>query len=185
MSTALCLAGGTIAFLLFLASDVCILRRWKGARACFTLGGILLAGGTLGLLCGAGIPAAFRERPVAAAISAAGACASLGVLIHVLFFALPEEAYRTGGRTVKTGWYALCRHPGVLWFGALYVCLAALVCTGEMLVAALLFTGLDVAYVGVQDRWIFPKTLQGYAEYQAVTPFLIPTRRSLRAMRGR
>ena len=81
MSTALCLAGGTIAFLLFLASDVCILRRWKGARACFTLGGILLAGGTLGLLCGAGIPAAFRERPVAAAISAAGACASLGVLI--------------------------------------------------------------------------------------------------------
>ena len=134
MSTALCLAGGTIAFLLFLASDVCILRRWKGARACFTLGGILLAGGTLGLLCGAGIPAAFRERPVAAAISAAGACASLGVLIHVLFFALPEEAYRTGGRTVKTGWYALCRHPGVLWFGALYVCLAALVCTGEMLV---------------------------------------------------
>lgn len=101
------------------------------------------------------------------------------------FSRFPKRRTERGGRTVKTGWYALCRHPGVLWFGALYVCLAALVCTGEMLVAALLFTGLDVAYVWVQDRWIFPKTLQGYAEYQAVTPFLIPTRRSLRAMRGR
>ncbi|MEG0755259.1 MAG: hypothetical protein RR450_02585 [Oscillospiraceae bacterium] len=51
-----------------------------------------------------------------------------------------------------------------------------------MLWAFLLFTAADVLYVVIQDRYIFPKTLSGYADYQKTTPFLIPTPTSLRAM---
>ncbi len=81
---------------------------------------------------------------------------------------------------VTSGTYALCRHPGVLWLvfvlvgGVLHADRAGLIWLG------LLWLGLDVLYVAVQDRIIFPARFSGYRAYQRTTPFLIPTRDSLR-----
>ena len=77
--------------------------------------------------------------------------------------------------------YALCRHPGVLWFAGLYGCLWA--AAGVPLWEAALYSGLNVLLVIFEDRCVFPARLEGYGAYQASTPFLLPNRRSIRACR--
>lgn len=59
----------------------------------------------------------------------------LGLLIYTLFFALPfDETYvkENHERLAYTeGVYALCRHPGVLWFAGFYFCLAGFLGSGK------------------------------------------------------
>lgn len=59
----------------------------------------------------------------------------LGLLIYTLFFALPfDETYvkENHERLAYTeGVYALCRHPGVLWFAGFYFCLAGFLGSGR------------------------------------------------------
>ena len=52
--------------------------------------------------------------------------------------------------------------------------------TGRMTVlwACLAWTAMDVLHVWVQDRFFFPRSIDGYREYQNATPFLIPDARS-------
>lgn len=61
----------------------------------------------------------------------------LGLLIYTLFFALPfDETYvkENHERLAYTeGVYALCRHPGVLWFAGFYFCLAGFLGSGKAL----------------------------------------------------
>ena len=77
------------------------------------------------------------------------------------------------------GVYALCRHPGVLWFAGLYVCLWA--AFGLPLWEAASLSGWNVLLVWFEDRCVFPAVLEGYDAYQQTTPFLLPNRRSIRA----
>ena len=80
----------------------------------------------------------------------------------------------------NTGVYALCRHPGGLWFGLSCLFLWLSVGGFGLLAAGIWLTLLDVLYVWWQDRLIFPRTISRYTDYQRTTPFLLPNRQSLR-----
>ena len=114
----------------------------------------------------------------------AAALVFLALEIYTLFFALPfSDTYvqQSQGRLAYTeGVYALCRHPGVLWFAGGYLCLAGALGSGRLWGFCLLMSALDVAYVVLQDRWTFPHTFDNYPEYRTLAPFLIPNPASLR-----
>ena len=173
---------GLAAFVLFFISDY---NDWRLSRQalkpCFPAGAVLLAVGT--------VLEARRGSPLVSGwlrglLFALGA-AFLALLVYTLFFALPVEAsYAHPGEkrpACTTGGYALCRHPGVLWFAGLYGCLWA--AAGVPLWEAALYSGLNVLLVIFEDRCVFPARLEGYGAYQASTPFLLPNRRSIRACR--
>ena len=177
-------AAGLGAFALFFLSDYndWKLRR-KQLRLCFPLGTLLLLVGTAAGCLG-GVPP-LHGLPRLAALILAAAFAAL--LVYTLFFALPAEAsYAHPGedRPVCVGGvYALCRHPGVLWFAAAYLCLWG--GCGFPLGSAVLYTALDVLLVVFEDGWVFPARLSGYEDYRRATPFLLPTPSSFRAFLAR
>ncbi len=106
-------------------------------------------------------------------------------MVYALFFALPFSktygACSGENDVVNTGVYALCRHPGVpfLILGYIFLWLAA--GGTELLIATVTFSLCDIVHVTIQDRFFFPHTLKGYEQYQKITPFLFPTKKSIRA----
>ena len=109
-------------------------------------------------------------------------------LIYTLFFAIPfKETYMEENKKRKActeGMYALCRHPGVLWFCGMYLGIAAMIFRIEVLTQVLLYIIWNFTYIVLQDCLIFPKIFENYKEYQRETPFLVPNRRSIcRALR--
>jgi len=108
----------------------------------------------------------------------------LVMLVYTLFFALPFKrtyiSLEGMDRVYDQGMYALCRHPGVLWLTGFYLAYAAYLGSSTMLKAGIIYSLLDLLYVWLQDRLIFPKQFVNYAEYQEGTPFLIPSFESLR-----
>lgn len=116
----------------------------------------------------------------------------LAGMVYTLFFALPfSETYveqSVGRAAYMGGMYALCRHPGVLWFAVAYLCLAGAMGTACGWLFCALMVALNLGYVVFQDRWTFPRTFCNYAEYCRSTPFLWPTgssvRRCIRTLRG-
>ena len=99
------------------------------------------------------------------------------------FFALPfETTYIQESRyreAYTEGVYALCRHPGVLWFAGLYLCLGALWKDRDGMLFAVTMIILNILYVIFQDWYSFPKTFSNYKEYKKATPFLLPNKRSI------
>jgi protein-S-isoprenylcysteine O-methyltransferase Ste14 len=163
---------------------------------------------TVSLLASAALAIAYRlSLPLGtplglpASIAYLGWClAVLGLLLMIfsIFIEIPWRArtvpgsdptgsWPTDAALVTSGTYALCRHPGVLWM--ILFLFGAVLAVGHsgMLVTALLWIGLDVLLVGVQDRFIFPVRFSRYRQYQQTTPFLIPTpsavRRTLHSIR--
>ena len=106
------------------------------------------------------------------------------LLVYSLFLELPFTKTYAGAKyssdLVDTGTYALCRHPGVLWFGLMF--LFYFLATGAVLIipAGLVWTAIDVVHVYIEDRLFFPKMFSGYKEYSKSTPMLIPNRKSIR-----
>ena len=111
------------------------------------------------------------------------------LLVYSLFFALPfqqtylEEAAER--RAYDRGVYALCRHPGVLWFILFYLCCWLARGSDALFWAWVLFSLLNVGYIVLQDLYIFPRTFGNYGEYRKTTPFLIPNRAACGAARQR
>jgi len=104
------------------------------------------------------------------------------LLIHSLFFALPfEKTYvnQAPKKVYTEGVYALCRHPGVLWFLGLYLSLYLLIERPLMLITAITFSFFNFLYIVLQDLWTFPKTFDDYEGYKQKTPFLIPNLASI------
>ena len=173
-------AAGVGAFLLFFLCDY---NDWRWSRlslrACFPLGALLLAAGTVWEIWRGTPPLHGWFRGAAALL----AVFFFGLLVYTLFFALPVEAsYARPGEergACTTGVYALCRHPGVLWFAGLYGCLWA--AGGLPLWEAAVLSGLNVGLVIFEDRCVFPAKLKGYDDYRRTTPFLLPNRQSVRA----
>ena len=170
---------GLCAFSLFFLSDYNDWRMGcKALRFCFPLGGLLLAAGTLlrcgkeNVLVGGGLRMAVLF----------GAAAFFALLVYTLFFAIPADAsYAKPGEKRKvctTGVYALCRHPGVLWFMGLYACLSA--AAGLPLTDSVLYSAFNVLLIWFEDRLVFPALMEGYDAYRAKTPFLVPNGRSIR-----
>ena len=110
-------------------------------------------------------------------------------LAYSLFFAIPfDETYarQSTGRVVcRRGVYAMCRHPGILFFFGMYLCagLAALPAPA-LLMNGMIFSALNLAYAWFQDCVTFPKTFCDYHDYQKSVPFLIPTKASLEKARS-
>ncbi len=176
---------GCLAFLPFALSDLVKLRgNGRLGAIAFACGGMMLAGATLALLLNAGPFQQLLAFPVLKTAQLLGCFGALSFLVYTLFFALPLSAsYATGKEhaLVSSGIYALCRHPGV-WCLALFYLFFWLLCgTSVSFLAFLLFTALDLLYVIWQDGYVFPRSIVDYKVYQATTPFLLPTRTSLRA----
>lgn len=106
------------------------------------------------------------------------------LLIYSLFIEISfRQTYAkdgVGDTLVTTGTYALCRHPGVLWFGLLLIALILVSHARLLLIAAPVWFLMDVLWVWVQDVYFFPRMFSGYRQYQQKTPMLIPTLNSMR-----
>ena len=177
---------GVGGFLLYLVSDVnSFTYRLRLLHGAFALGTLLVGAATALDLLEAWRLGAFSGPGDAALLLAAGAC--LAALVYSLFFALPfQETYRQqeqGRHVYDGGVYALCRHPGILCFFGLYLCLGLAALPGGLLAHGLVFSLLDLAYAGFQDRVTFPKTFCDYEAYRKKAPFLIPTGDSIRRAR--
>ncbi len=167
---------GALAFVFFLFYDILNIRAARSSKWFFAVGALLLIVSTV-LIVERGAVNAFMSGTVPFLIGLAGAGFSLAALLYSLFLALPaKKTYIEGGRrkVIARGIYALCRHPGVWPMSAFYLFLYIILRTWTALAAWLLFTALNVIYSAAQDRWIFPKVLEGYNEYKRKTPFLIP-----------
>jgi len=160
---------GCFAFLLFFLGDY---NDWRLSnpvlKLCFPVGLIMLAAATaVGIFAGEGIKRILLIIP---------SVVFLALLVYTLFFAIPvNQSYisQHNGRSVcNTGQYALCRHPGVLYFFGLYICLYFM---GIVSLAALvIFCALDLLLVIFEDVLVFPDVLEGYEQYKKEVPFLIP-----------
>jgi protein-S-isoprenylcysteine O-methyltransferase Ste14 len=108
---------------------------------------------------------------------------SAGLLVYSLFLEIPfKQTYAMNGlgdKLVKTGTYALVRHPGVLWFGLFLLALVMVSRSKLLLIAAPLWFLLDVLWVWIQERFYFNQMFPGYEQYKRETPMLIPTRESI------
>ncbi len=110
---------------------------------------------------------------------------SLMMISLALFINLPfRKTYVNAGvgdKLVKTGLYALVRHPGVYWVTSFFFSLVLISKSYLMLIAAPIFVILNTALVIVQDKYFFLKMFEGYDKYQQETPMLVPNRRSVTA----
>jgi protein-S-isoprenylcysteine O-methyltransferase Ste14 len=171
---------GTASFLLFLLGDLndAFWRR-RFLKPAFLTGAALLVVSTAGSIW-EHLPETLGPLQI---LSLAGALLFTALTVWALFFSFPpKEAYveETRERKVYTGgMYALCRHPGILWFCFLYGCLIP--GAGFPPILALTYCLLNILLGWVEDKWIFPRLFSDYDAYRRSTPFLIPTARSLRA----
>jgi len=109
---------------------------------------------------------------------------SFVLLIYTLFFAIPlKETYinlMTCDKVADYGIYALCRHPGVLWFITFYIFYWLFTGINLILWAGTLFSVLNLIYIVIQERYIFNHLFKDYSLYQNCTPFLIPNPSSIK-----
>ena len=177
---------GTIAFILFVVYDLeqagAISHRFhKITKFLFTIGSLMLVGATVHLLWKSNVFA--TDWTVGVILALFFAVVFFVLLIYTLFFALPfEETYvaQEAHKTYDKKMYALCRHPGVLWFAGFYVCLWLAFGTKPLLVMAIWFSLLNFCYVVLQDLYTFPKVFSDYGDYQKRVPFLIPNGKSMK-----
>lgn len=175
---------GLLGFVFFFLHDTLQIKKPAWAKpGYFTLGLLLLILATAGL-----IRLAWRGRESSPSLwmllPLAGSLLFLYLLVHALFFALPSDTYQDSGerkQLVSTGVYALCRHPGILWFAALYLCLWLAFGSRLLLAGAVMYALLNLLYAYLQDRWVFPRQFEDYERYQKETPFLLPSKKSLSA----
>lgn len=184
---------GVLGFCLFLLYDLnSVIWKKKVLHGSFFAGCILLVIGSTGLggeaLAGGG-PAGVLDF-----ILISFGVLNLILLIYTLFFALPfektyccKEERRDGTFRVEEksnvcdrGVYALCRHPGVLWFFFFFFFCGPALHSKLFFMGGIIFSACNLGYVIFQDIWTFPKTFLDYGEYKKKTPFLIPDKKSIK-----
>lgn len=175
------LPGVLIAFaLMFLSDCLKMFGRHKTANASFFSGLLLLlVSSVFALFSGERFLVAWPLRVILLVLAA-----FMAVLeIVSLFVALPaKETYLSQKPVVlvDTGMYALCRHPGALWLTTLYLMLSLGLGSTGLLWTGLLASMLNILYVLFQDTVVFPRMIPDYAEYKKRTPFVIPSRESIK-----
>jgi protein-S-isoprenylcysteine O-methyltransferase Ste14 len=115
------------------------------------------------------------------------------LLLYSLTIGLPagRTYFRPGvpQRIVKTGLYALSRHPGIIWYTLAAVSLILASRSVVVLIAAPVWVALDIIYAIVQEKFFFIKMFPEYRQYQQETPMLVPSAKSIiaciRTLRGR
>ncbi len=171
---------GCLAFILFYIFDINKIKfRSKYINMCFAAGLVILGFCTVAILLGDYELINFHFKLIWAFM----AIITLILMLSTLFFWLPfgETYIRTEqSNVVSTGMYALCRHPAVIWFCFFYLFLWLTSGNIMILWAGIVWTVMDIIYVYIQDRWIFPRILTGYNIYQQRVPFLIPNMKSIK-----
>lgn len=174
--------GVVAAFVLMLLSDLFKLRNKTGKGAVLLIAGMVLLVISLAI-------AAFSGKRFEVALPLqvlAFMLAGIAMVMEVtaLFFSLPaKETYLWAEKTQlqDKGMYALCRHPAALCLPVMLISLAVGLGSGGLLRAGMLASFLNFMYVWVQDCYVFPRTIQGYHDYQKRVPFLLPTSASIKA----
>jgi protein-S-isoprenylcysteine O-methyltransferase Ste14 len=91
------------------------------------------------------------------------------LLVYSLFLELPfRGTYLSTGSSaqlVRTGTYALSRHPGVLWYGLLMAALTLVTRSQLLLTAAPLWLAADVLWVLLQERILLTRGFPDSADY--------------------
>ncbi len=152
---------------------------WKKAvmHSFFAIGAVLLTAASAVDLWQAIRVKAFHGVPDAVLLVLAAV--SLAALIYSLFFALPfEETYIKNSErpaVYDKGVYALCRHPGVLFYFLMQLFFGIAALPEKVIINGLVFSGLNILYAWFQDRITFVRTFSNYPEYRNKTPFLVPT----------
>ncbi|MFC2067763.1 methyltransferase family protein [Chloroflexota bacterium] len=107
------------------------------------------------------------------------------LLLYALFINLPfRQSYINADskdKLVKTGLYALVRHP---WLHGLVIALLSLVLVSRsklLLFAVPIWVSIYIVMLMVVDKFVFSKMFDGYGEYREKTPMLIPNRSSVNA----
>lgn len=176
--------GGILGFGLLMVYDLnSVIWRRKILHSFFSLGSFLIVVSTIVGVSDAGRENGNVKDSLGWFVLAA---TFLGVLVYTLFFALPfKETYQNGedseekSKVCSHGMYALCRHPGVLWFFFFYLCLSIGMESAKLLGTGMVYSFCNFLYVVFQDRYTFPKVLEGYEEYKKDVPFLIPDKKSI------
>jgi len=169
---------GSVSFVFLLLFDIGKIRGIRYAPIAFWLGGGLLSVATVGLV----LPAVNQKVQALRYVSGILAVGFLLALLYILFVALPAKSTYSSSRLQqlqKNGPYTLCRHPAAWCMLFMYLFLWLYAGTKELLIAFVLFPLLNLLYIWVQDRYLFPRYIDGYDEYKLQTPYLFPTRKSL------
>jgi len=174
---------GFIGFIMFIFYDINQIKgNMKLFKPLFAIGCAMLIVGSVHIAL---FSDSWQQKLGIAATCLWGLLAVINIitLVYTLFFAFPfDEAYIAGSKQniYTKGMYALCRHPGVLWMFGFYIFFALFIRKPMMLAAAVEFTALNIFYVWIQDRYIFPKLFDGYDVYRKNVPFLLPTLNSIK-----
>ena len=173
---------GTVGFFFILLFDVYTLKNDGLKRKTLGLTGVVL------IVYSAIMAAVASEKiaiPAGLRITAGILwAAAVFLLVYSLFLELPFSKTYGGSKhsseLVDTGTYALCRHPGVLWFGLTFFFF--FFATGAVLLipAGIIWTAVDIIHVYFEDKFFFPKMFPSYKNYSKSTPMLIPNKRSIR-----
>lgn len=173
---------GGIAFLILTLFDLNKVKHWNNKfNVLFALGVLFIVFATITLFFTGSpdftLPQPYRWLAFLLFII------SVVQMFDALFGALPfKRTYVDGVNDglINTGWYALCRHPGV--YGFFFTFLGLFLYSGKwiMLYATVIWTVLDILHVYIQDVYFFPLTIKGYTDYQKETPFLLFNKQSLR-----
>ena len=176
------IASGVAGFLVIHLFDLVSLKRLPLLKPVIWLLGGGLVGYSLVMLVL--LPGRLALAPWSVSLGWVLLAISLGFLVYSLFVNLPfRRTYLekgVGDRLVKTGFYALSRHPGVIWFGFFLGGLILASGSRMMALAAPVFFAVDVVLVVLEDRVFFPRMFPGYRDYQKETPMLFPDRESLK-----
>ncbi len=147
-----------------------VLNDKKAFNPWFLLGTILLIGSFVGLAI---------QSPLAIGIRAVvgGLLLLAGVITYVLVLTggLSQKNYYSDNGNAdlcNTGIYGKMRHPGVWCF---LICSVGfgLLFRGTMIMA-LVMAILNLGYTWLQDKYYFPKYIDGYEDYKKEVPYLIP-----------
>lgn len=176
---------GCLAFIFFYIFDFNKIKLLKkGINISFAAGIVILAASTAGILFGEydgfSLPTSLK---VLFGVLSIG---SLYMIYYSLFAALPfGSTYKEAAQentVVDWGMYALCRHPGAIWFFFFYLFLWLACGKTMMMWAGIAWTIMNVIYVYVEDRWFFPAAFNGYDRYKSRVPFLIPNPASIKRL---
>jgi len=174
---------GALGFLAIHLLDIVSLKRmpWVKPLTWISGTGMLAYAAAMAARHGAGLPAVPWLSWIGWAVLPVALLLLLGALFVNLPFRKTYVAAGVGDKLVTTGLYALVRHPGVHWFVLLMLSLFLISQSATMLLAALVWSAMDIALVVVQDKFIFGRMFADYAAYQSRTPMLIPNKRSISA----
>ena len=178
----LCVALGVLGFLVALLFDHPRIERVRWAK--LTIG--VVAFSTLGYAVGAAAvhPARYTLPAAVTVIGWVLAAIFFLLFLYSVFVEVPfRQAYLgapNGAQTVDVGTYAMTRHPGVLWAALALVSLVLATGSKVLLIATPLWIFMDATWAYIEDRFYFPRTLEGYADYKTKVPMFIPTASSLR-----